>query len=89
MYQELNQIALSVDLKLKDFLFPLFVAVTGSPSGPPLFDAMEILGPDLVRARVRHALETAGGVSKKQLKKWEKEYQLICANRGEHPEEQA
>ncbi len=61
LYQELNQIALSVDLKLKDFLFPLFVAVTGSPSGPPLFDAMEILGPDLVRARVRHALETAGG----------------------------
>ena len=89
LYQELNQIALSVDLKLKDFLFPLFVAVTGSPSGPPLFDAMEILGPDLVRARVRHALETAGGVSKKQLKKWEKEYQLICANRAEHPEEQA
>ena len=53
LYQELNQIALSVDLKLKDFLFPLFVAVTGSPSGPPLFDAMEILGPDLVRARVQ------------------------------------
>jgi glutamyl-tRNA synthetase len=89
LYQELNQIALSMDLKLKDFLFPLFVAVTGSPSGPPLFDAMEILGPDMVRARVRHALNTAGGVSKKQLKKLEKEYQQICVNRVEHHEEQA
>lgn len=89
LYKELDQIALSVDLKLKDFLFPLFVAVTGAPSGPPLFDAMAILGPDIVRARIRHALEAAGGVSKKQLKKWEKDYQLLSVNREKHPEEQA
>jgi len=65
------------------------VAVAGSPSAPPLFDAMAILGPDIVRARIRHALEAAGGVSKKQLKKWEKDYQHLSANRAKHPEEQA
>ena len=89
LYQELNQLAQGMDLKLKDFLFPLFVAVAGSPSAPPLFDAMAILGPDIVRARVRHALNAAGGVSKKQLKKLEKEYQELSRTRLEHPEEQA
>jgi len=89
LYTELNQIAQSMDLKLKDFLSPLFIAIAGSPSAPPLFDAMAILGPDMVRARVRHALEAAGGVSKKQLKKWDKDYLQICANREKHPEEQA
>lgn len=89
LYQELNQIAEAMELKLKDFLFPLFVAVAGSASAPPLFDAMSILGPDMVRARVRHALEAAGGVSKKQLKKLEKEYQALSQTRLQHPEEQA
>jgi glutamyl-tRNA synthetase len=59
---------------LKDFLFPLFVAVVGAPSGPPLFDAMSIMGPDIVRARIRSALTAAGGASKKQLKQWESDY---------------
>ncbi|MCV6605347.1 MAG: glutamate--tRNA ligase family protein, partial [Porticoccaceae bacterium] len=77
LYTELNQIAQAMELKLKDFLFPLFVAVAGSPSAPPLFDAMAVLGPDMVRARVRHALNAAGGVSKKQAKKLAKEYQAL------------
>lgn len=79
LYQELNQIAQGMDLKLKDFLFPLFVAIAGSPSAPPLFDAMALLGADITRARVRYALNIAGGVSKKQTKKWEKEYQALSA----------
>ena len=74
LYQKLNSIAALLDFKLKVFLFPLFVAIVGSASGPPLFDAMAILGPDIVRARIRSALASAGGVSKKQLKEWEKSY---------------
>ena len=73
LYQELNQISVSLDLKLKDFLFPLFIAVTGAASGPPLFDTMALLGPDMVRARIRSALQAAGGVTQKQLKVWEKD----------------
>jgi glutamyl-tRNA synthetase len=42
-------------LKLKDMLKPVYVAITGSPSGVPLFDAMGILGKDLCRARLRQA----------------------------------
>jgi glutamyl-tRNA synthetase len=35
---------------------------------------MAILGPDICRARLRHAVNILGGVSKKQVKRLEKEY---------------
>ena len=88
LYGELNQIATELELKLKDFLAPLFIAIAGSPSAPPLFDAMVLLGPDITRARVRHALDVFGAPSKKQLKRLEKEYQELNTKRGEHPEEE-
>ena len=37
-----------------------------------VLDAMEILGPDLTRFRLRQALELLGGTSKKEAKEWEK-----------------
>jgi len=40
---------------------------------------MVVLGPDMTRARLRHALNTLGGVSKKKLKKLEKEYRANFA----------
>ncbi|HWP83930.1 MAG TPA: glutamate--tRNA ligase family protein, partial [Terriglobia bacterium] len=44
-------------IKLRDFLRPFYVAITGSPTSTPLFDSMEILGRDLCRARLRRAQE--------------------------------
>lgn len=70
----LKQISAHLDLGLRDFLFPLFVAVSGSPVSLPLFSSMEVLGPDMTRARLRHALALLGGLSKKQLKRLEKDY---------------
>ena len=67
-------IAEKLDLKIRDVLAPIFVAISGKPVSPPLFDSMALLGPDMTRARLRHALDTVGGVSKKQAKKLEKEY---------------
>ena len=87
LYGELKQIADALEIKLKDFMTPLFVAIAGSSSAPPLFDAMEILGPDMVRARLRHALSVAGEPSKKQLKRLEKEYRAVEEKRAPHPEE--
>jgi glutamyl-tRNA synthetase len=40
-------------------------------------DSMEMLGPDMSRARIRHAIEVLGGVSKKALKRLEKDYQRL------------
>ena len=79
LYQGLNAIARAIDVKFRDFLQPLFVAMSGSTVCPPLFDTMMILGPDITRARVRHALNTLGGVSKKKAKQLEKEYRAIAA----------
>ena len=70
-------IAEGMNLKLRDLLLPMFVAVTGKSVSPPLFDSMVILGADMVRARLRFALEVLGGVSGKQVKKLEKEYREI------------
>jgi glutamyl-tRNA synthetase len=79
LYTALSSLATALDLKLKVLLAPLFVAIAGSPSAPPLFDSMVVLGPDMSRARVRHGLAVLGSPSKKQLKKLEKEYRQISA----------
>jgi glutamyl-tRNA synthetase len=70
----LAEIANFLDMKLSEFLLPLFVAISGKSVSPPLFDSMEVLGPDLSRARIRHAINVLGGVSKKENKRLEKEY---------------
>ncbi len=63
-----------LDMKIRDILAPVFVAISGSNVAPPLFESMALLGPDMCRARVRHAINVLGGVSKKQAKRLEKEY---------------
>jgi glutamyl-tRNA synthetase len=69
--------------KLRDFLFPLFVAVSGRAVALPLFDSMELLGSDLVRMRIRDAVEVLGGVSKKSAKQLEKDYaRLVDSPQG-------
>ncbi|MDC3343933.1 glutamate--tRNA ligase, partial [Pseudomonadales bacterium] len=73
----LKQLAETMGVKIRDFLAPLFIAISGRSVAPPLFDSMVVLGPDLTRARVRHALNTLGGVSKKQAKKLEAEYRQL------------
>ncbi|ATC95743.1 glutamate--tRNA ligase [Pseudoalteromonas tunicata] len=63
------------ELKIKEFLEPIFVAISGKTSSTSVVDAMEILGSDMSRARLRAALGHLG-VSKKQAKAFEKAYQV-------------
>ncbi len=70
-------LAENMDIKIRDLLAPVFIAVSGKPVSPPLFDSMAVLGPDMTRARIRHALNVAGGVSKKQAKKLDKEFRSM------------
>ena len=64
----------SMRFKIRDFLFPLFVAISGAPVSLPLYDSMTLLGADLTRMRIRGAIDVLGGVSKKLGKQWEKEF---------------
>jgi glutamyl-tRNA synthetase len=61
-----------LELKLRDAMPLMFAAITGQASSVSVLDAMEILGPDLTRFRLRQAIDLLGGVSKKENKEWEK-----------------
>lgn len=77
VWQSMQGLAKAMDVKVKDFLAPLFLAISGSSASFSVVDAMAILGPDMSRARVRHAIEVLGGVSKKAAKRLEKEYAAL------------
>jgi glutamyl-tRNA synthetase len=66
-----------LNIKIRELLFPLFVAIAGSAVSVSVIDAMAILGLDMSRARIRHALAALGGISGKQQKLLEKEYQAL------------
>ena len=74
---EHTRLAGELDLKIRELLAPLFVALSGRAVSLPLYDSMVQLGPDLTRARLRRALEALGGVSKKQAKRLEKRYREL------------
>ncbi|TYP65413.1 MULTISPECIES: glutamate--tRNA ligase [Pseudomonadaceae] len=61
-----------LELKLRDVMPLMFASITGQASSVSVLDAMEIIGPDLTRFRLRQALELLGGASKKEVKEWEK-----------------
>jgi len=68
----ITQVAEHLGFKLRDVMPLMFAAITGQASSVSVLDAMEILGPDLTRFRLRNALELLGGASKKEAKEWEK-----------------
>jgi glutamyl-tRNA synthetase len=79
LFNSLKGLSDAMDIKIRDFLFPLFVAIAGTSQSVSVVDSMSILGPDMSRARLRHALDIVGGPSKKQTKAWEKEFQALQA----------
>ena len=66
----LKDVAERLGKKFRDLARPYYVAMTGSPTSIPLFDAMELLGRDLCRERFRVALDALGGVSAAEQKAW-------------------
>ncbi|MEM9255063.1 MAG: glutamate--tRNA ligase [Pseudomonadota bacterium] len=82
LFAELQALADALGVKIRDFLAPLFIAVAGSSASFSVVDAMQLLGPDMSRARLRHAIAVLGGVSKKTGKRLEKEYRALIAEAG-------
>ncbi|MGB8266536.1 MAG: glutamate--tRNA ligase [Candidatus Velthaea sp.] len=66
----LKQISGELGLKFKDLARPYYVAMTGSPTSVPLFDAMVLLGRDLCRERFRAALDVLGAPTANEQKRW-------------------
>ena len=53
--EELRAISERSDIKLRNLLAPLFIAISGSSRSLPLFDSMAILGRSVVRQRLKQA----------------------------------
>ncbi|MEN6625490.1 MAG: glutamate--tRNA ligase [Candidatus Sumerlaeia bacterium] len=74
-----NKVAEKENVKLRDLLAPIFVAMSGAPVALPLFETMEIVGADMTRRRISHALAKLGEIGHelkgKKLKKLEEYYQ--------------
>ncbi|MED6342132.1 MAG: glutamate--tRNA ligase, partial [Pseudomonadota bacterium] len=71
LYESIKALAEQCDLKLREFLFPLFIAISGREVSLPLFDSLIFLGPDLSRGRLRDALEVLA-ISGKERKRLDK-----------------
>ena len=73
----LRQTAEICDYKVRDFVAPLFLALSGRKVALPLFESIELLGLELTRARLRSAIEILGGISNKKMKKLDKEWTTL------------
>ncbi|RYZ87715.1 MAG: glutamate--tRNA ligase, partial [Moraxellaceae bacterium] len=79
IFAALKQLADGLGIKMKDFVAPIFVAISGSLTSFSVVDAMALLGPDMSRVRLREAIELLGGVSKKSAKQLEKDYATLIS----------
>jgi len=70
----LMELSQALDIKVRDFLAPLFVAISGQPVSLSVIDSIAVIGLDISRSRLRAAIEVLGGISKKQAKNLEKEF---------------
>jgi glutamyl-tRNA synthetase len=68
----IKRIAQTLEMKPRDVARPFYVAITGSPTSIPLFDSMELLGREMVRERLRNALDLVGAPSKRERDEWQR-----------------
>ena len=72
IYATIKGLSAALDIKMRDFIAPFFIAIAGSTSSTPVMNSMWIIGADMTLIRLRHAVDTLGGLGKKKLKKLEK-----------------
>jgi glutamyl-tRNA synthetase len=70
--ETLRQVSTQVNVKLRDLARVFYVAITGSATSVPLFEAMALLGRDICRERLRQALQTLGPVTSREADEWKR-----------------
>jgi glutamyl-tRNA synthetase len=71
-------------IKLRDLTKPFYMALSGSKASTPLYDSMELLGTDMVRMRLRRAIEALGPVTQAMQSEMERKHFDLFS--GESPE---
>lgn len=77
IFAEIKTLSKVMGFNIGDCMQPIFIAIAGTPNSWSVVDSMAHLGPDMSRARLRHAVTLLGGFSKKETKRVEKEYQSL------------
>ena len=75
--QQLRTLGDALDVPFRDLVFPYFIAISGYRVALPLFESMAILGIDIVRDRIRTAIEACGGISKKSRKTLDRDWEAL------------
>jgi glutamyl-tRNA synthetase len=78
----IEEVASAMNLKLRDFLFPLFIAITGQAVSTPIFETMAIIGQELCRARLRQAITVLGGFTSAESEGLAKEFKALLPAGG-------
>ena len=76
LFELCQNMAEKCEMKFRDFLFPLFIAISGRSVSLPLFDSLVFLGVDISRSRLRDALDNLA-VSGKERKRLDKSYAAL------------
>jgi glutamyl-tRNA synthetase len=77
IFATVKQLGDEMSVKLRDMMPLLFISIAGTQASISVVDSMELLGADVSRARLRHAIEILGGLGKKRLDKLEKAYRQL------------
>jgi glutamyl-tRNA synthetase len=78
-----KQLGDEMSVKLRDMMPLLFISIAGTQASISVVDSMELLGADVSRARLRHAIDIHGGLGKKRLDKLDKAYRQLGAAAAE------
>lgn len=71
--QASHDVATRFNVNHKKVIIPiLFTAITGQQQGPPLYDAVALLGKDRSRARFLQSIDFLGGISNKKMSQLKK-----------------
>ncbi len=73
LYEASLNVAQKCGMHHKKQLMPLlFASIMGKTQGPPLFDSVDLLGKDRLRARFLKTIEFLGGISNKRMRELKK-----------------
>jgi glutamyl-tRNA synthetase len=78
----IERICTAMNLKLRDLVAPLFVAMTGMQTSTPIFETMTVVGQELTRTRLRRALETLGGLTNNESKELAAQYSSLLPDKN-------
>ncbi|WP_229833175.1 hypothetical protein, partial [Streptomyces narbonensis] len=76
---KVKQLSNHFKIKMKTILAPIFIAINGRLISTSVIETLGIIGKDITRIRLKHAINILGGITLEQEKKIIKEYyKKIC-----------